>query len=80
MTMEWQNIETAPKNPEGKVSGPRVLVWDKRSLKIVHAFWTTAYLNNQLTTGWAAWSGSGAEYPLLTHHITHWIPLPELPT
>ena len=70
--IDWNPIETAPKNPEGKRSGPKVLLWDKYYGRAVTAIWTTEKdFRGVVITGW--WE-IGREC-LSPGVITHWAPL-----
>jgi hypothetical protein len=78
--MDWQPIETAPRNPAGEVSGPPILLWNEYNRKIYHGFWTTCISNERLTTGWAIWSSVDVKHPIdFQKRITHWMPPPEPP-
>jgi len=73
--IDWQPIETAPKNPNGARSGPKVLLWDKYHGRAVTAYWTTEKdFRGFVITGWweAGLSGRGH---LSLVQITHWAPL-----
>lgn len=63
--MEWQPIETAPKD------GTRILAWDGRSIHV--AYWGWDNPANRL-----AWLGGHCRIDHIDQP-THWMPLPEPP-
>ena len=71
---DWRPIVTAPKNPEGERSGPKVLLWDKYYGRAVTAIWTTEKdFSGRVITGW--WEvGVGGRGHLFLGSITHWAP------
>lgn len=75
MVIDWQPIETAPKNPEGERSGPKVLLWDKYYGHAVTAIWTTDKdFRGCVRSGWWEAGPSGRGY-LHSVQLTHWAPL-----
>lgn len=40
MTLDWKPIETAPKNPEGEIKGPRILAWNDYNHCITEVYWS----------------------------------------
>ena len=73
MMIDWQPIETAPKNPEGERSGPMVLVWDSYHHCVWTASWTTDTDHGTVSTGW--WVLAGRKQLLNEKVVTHWAPL-----
>ena len=68
--IDWNPIETAPKNPEGERSGPVVLVWDKYHGCAWTARWTTDTDHGVVRTGW--WVLAVGKRLLREQFITHW--------
>lgn len=66
--MEWQPIETAPKNT-------LVLIWDGRIMCVAER-WT---YNGGKAWNWSAVGASGYECEDDFESPTHWMPLPEPP-
>lgn len=73
MSMEWQPIETAPKD------GTRILVWD-------NGCWPARWLeeaehgHGELGPGWQIFECElDVWYALCADNPTHWMPLPEPP-
>lgn len=72
---DWQPIETAPKNPEGKKDGPWVLIYCKWDHGIRQARWTVIVNGLTASMGWKTRDGHEAART----SPTHWMPLPEAP-
>lgn len=70
---EWQPIETAPKNPPGKLYGPFVLVFNQHNHVVYQARWAPV---NQFSLGWAMFDGEAVPRGDM---VSHWMPLPTPP-
>ena len=79
MSMEWQPIETAPKNPEGKFWGPTILIFCTADNLPWPAYWGQACKTNDATEG--AWfiADDGDNSELHLNDASHWMPLPARP-
>ena len=73
--MEWQTIDTAPKNPQGECSGPFVLIWNEYNHSIHLARWT--YEGE--AEGWTPKTPLVGMISFPKHHITHWMQRPVNP-
>lgn len=62
--MEWQPIDTAPKD------GTFVLITDGETIEVART----------LGSGWIASDGADFDYGRWDEHLTHWMPLPPAPT
>jgi len=75
--MDWQPIETAPKNPAGQFTGPIILVWCTADEMVWPAYWG----QRDDTTGcWQIFDGSGPGDQIMPQDASHWMPLPKPPT
>jgi hypothetical protein len=73
--MEWQPIETAPKD------GTPILVWRKAGI-VWLAYWNDSFLHVQSDQHMPAWVVFDCEDPWFSETYqspTHWQPLPEPP-
>ena len=70
--MEWQPIETAPKNDAGECYGPAILIWNDAAQLPFACFWGASEGN------WIDAEGTNM-VPHRINDITHWMPLPEPP-
>jgi len=71
---EWQDISTAPKNPEGEGVGPWILIfseWD-------HGVYTARWECRAEVRGWKV-MGRGAGPWTSPENIRHWMPMPLSP-
>lgn len=75
--MDWQPIETAPRNPTG-THGHRadldVDLWHKRQGRLANCYWLDEY------AAWFCRSGGRAYNMGPDDNFTHWMPLPPAPT
>jgi hypothetical protein len=77
---EWQPIETAPKNPEGKFYGPRILVYCTADGLPWPAYWGQAYKTDDATNGtWYCCDDASDNNEFGVKDISHWMPLPTPP-
>ena len=67
--MEWNGIDSAPKNPEGEFFGPWIIVWCEYD----HGEYEVRWQYDNIGRGF--WKGKGASdfsgYSDIKH-ITHW--------
>ena len=78
--MEWQPIETAPRNPEGKFYGPVILVWNSADNMPWPASWQQAIKTDDATEGaWFVCDDASADPEIASKYVTHWMPLPAPP-
>ena len=75
MMINWQPIETAPKNAAGARSGPMVLVWDTYHGCAWTAKWTTDLDGDVIRTGWWTIAPRRQLLLLTSESITHWADL-----
>lgn len=82
--MEWQPIETSPK--DGPDGSPMVLLlnlqhMDDYDASITIGFWSTLdSLGDDDTEGWCDWpAGMDDNCVWEEFHPTHWMPLPDPP-
>lgn len=74
MMPEWQTIETAPLNPVGKANGPWVLIFSKYDHGTYQGRWVASGDSG-------SWQAKAKEVdPWVMTRITHWMPLPPVPT
>lgn len=73
--MNWQPIETAPKNPEGKFYGPVILVFYTADGYPWPAYWGPGGPDNEGC--WHVTDGDPTE--MESKCVTHWMPLPPPP-
>lgn len=81
MSIEWQSIETAPKD------GARIIVFtngsyyhgkhDKDEPEVMEAYWFEGWYNDNTKSGWMP-ANCDEEYGAL-YEATHWMPLPKPP-
>jgi hypothetical protein len=77
--MNWQPIETAPKNPEGKFWGPTILVFCSADNFPWPAYWGQCNKTGDATEGtWFCADGVGDD-EFDSRDVTHWMPLPNPP-
>ena len=77
--MNWQPIETAPKNKAGEFWGPTILVWCDADNLPWPAYWAQAQKTGDSDQGtWFLADGVG-DCEFRRSDITHWMPLPPKP-
>jgi hypothetical protein len=70
--MEWQTIETAPKD------GTRILLFDGADMYV--AAWEDSSMSINETKNWVyAVVSTDWNYYEVVYNPTHWMPLPEFP-
>ena len=74
--MEWRPIQDAPKNPEGQIYGPEIIVWDGVRGKPLIAKWGFYNEIGGWIVGPSQSSGGSFETEL---KFTHWMELPDPP-
>ena len=76
--MEWQPIETAPKNPAGEMLGPTILIYYDADGLPWPAYWGPCI--GALSEGsWILADPDASPSAFRTEDVTHWMPLPPAP-
>jgi hypothetical protein len=78
MAIEWQPIETAPKNEAGEFLGPTILIYYAADGLTWPAYWGPE--KGSLVDGaWHVADDYGDDRPFNTPDVTHWAPMPNPP-